>query len=264
MRTGRPLNALALQPEEKTKLELMVRRPKTDQRTALRAGIVLDCAEGLSNKAVAAKRKVTVQTVCKWRARFLQGRLSALGDAPRSGQPRKLTDQIVEAVVTRTLETRPKNATHWSTRTMAAASGLNQNAIMRIWRAFGLKPHLQENFKLSTDPFFVEKVRDIVGLYLNPPEATRAVVLCVDEKSQVQALDRSQPVLPMRPGQAERRTHDYYRHGTTSLFAALDIATGKVIGSCQKKHRQQEFVRFLNQIDRTIPAGKEIHLVLDC
>jgi transposase len=146
---------------------------------------------------------------------------------------------------------------------MAAASGLNQNAIMRIWRAFGLKPHLQENFKLSTDPFFVEKVRDIVGLYLNPPEATRAVVLCVDEKSQVQALDRSQPVLPMRPGQAERRTHDYYRHGTTSLFAALDIATGKVIGSCQKKHRQQEFVRFLNQIDRTIPAGKEIHLVLD-
>lgn len=263
MRTGRPLNAFALQPEEKTKLELMVRRPKTDQRTALRAGIVLDCAEGLSNKAVAAKRKVTVQTVCKWRARFLQGRLSSLGDAPRSGQPRKLTDQIVEAVVTRTLETRPKNATHWSTRTMAAASGLNQNAIMRIWRAFGLKPHLQENFKLSTDPFFVEKVRDIVGLYLNPPEATRAVVLCVDEKSQVQALDRSQPVLPMRPGQAERRTHDYYRHGTTSLFAALDIATGKVIGSCQKKHRQQEFVRFLNQIDRTIPAGKEIHLVLD-
>ena len=263
MRTGRPLNALALQPEEKTKLELMVRRPKTDQRTALRAGIILDCAEGLSNKAVAAKRKVTVQTVCKWRARFLQGRLSALGDAPRSGQPRKLTDQIVEAVVTRTLETRPKNATHWSTRTMAAASGLNQNAIVRIWRAFGLKPHLQENFKLSTDPFFVEKVRDIVGLYLNPPEATRAVVLCVDEKSQVQALDRSQPVLPMRPGQAERRTHDYYRHGTTSLFAALDIATGKVIGSCQKKHRHQEFVRFLNQIDRTIPAGKEIHLVLD-
>lgn len=263
MRTGRPLKPLTLQPEEQTKLELMARRPKTDQRTAQRARIVLDCAAGLSHTAIAAQRGVTLQTVGKWRARFLAGRLEALGDAPRSGQPRKLTDAKVEAVITRTLETRPKHATHWSTRTMAEASGLNQNAIVRIWRAFGLKPHLQENFKLSTDAFFVEKVRDIVGLYVNPPERTRAVVLCVDEKSQVQALDRSQPVLPMRPGQAERRTHDYYRHGTTSLFAALDIATGKVIGRCQPQHRQQEFLRFLDQIERTVPGDQDIHLVLD-
>ena len=257
------MKPLVLSVEEKAKLELMGRRPKTDQRTAQRAHIVLACATGLSNTAVAAKRGATLQTVGKWRQRFVDGGLGALGDAPRSGQPRKLTDARVEAVITRTLETRPKNATHWSTRTMAAASGLNQNAIVRIWRAFGLKPHLQENFKFSTDAFFVEKVRDIVGLYLNPPEQTRAVVLCVDEKSQVQALDRSQPVLPMRPGQAERRTHDYYRHGTTSLFAALDIATGEVIGHCQKRHRQQEFVRFLDRIERTVPGGLEVHLVLD-
>ena len=263
MATGRPTKPLILGPQEQSKLELMARRPKTDQRTALRARIVLECAAGKSNTAVASKLKVTLQTVGKWRERFLQGRLGALGDAPRSGQPRKITDEKVEAVITRTLETRPKDATHWSTRTMAEASGLNQNAIVRIWRAFGLKPHLQENFKLSTDPFFVEKVRDIVGLYLNPPERTRAVVMCVDEKSQVQALDRSQPVLPMRPGQAERRTHDYHRHGTTSLFAALDVATGKVIGRCHQKHRHQEFIRFLDQIDRSVPPGLEIHLVLD-
>jgi transposase len=263
MSIGRPMEALVLSPDEQAKLELMARRPKTDQRTAQRARIVLDCASGLSNTAVAAKRGVTLPTVGKWRQRFLDGRLGALGDAPRSGQPRKLTDAKVEAVITRTLETRPQNATHWSTRTMAEASGLTQNAIVRIWRAFGLKPHLQENFKLSTDAFFVEKVRDIVGLYLNPPEQTRAVVLCVDEKSQVQALDRSQPVLPMRPGQAERRTHDYYRHGTTSLFAALDIATGEVIGQCQARHRQQEFVRFLDRIERTVPPELAVHLVLD-
>jgi transposase len=263
MRTGRPIQPLVLSDEDKAKLALMARRPKTDQRTAQRARIVLDCSRGLSNLAVAQQRGVTVQTVGKWRERFRVGGMRALGDAPRSGQPRKITDAKVEEVVTRTLETRPKNATHWSTRTMAEASGLKQNAIVRIWRAFGLKPHLQENFKLSTDPFFVEKVRDIVGLYLNPPEQTRAVVLCVDEKSQVQALDRSQPVLPMRPGQAERHTHDYYRHGTTSLFAALDIATGKIIGKCHGQHRQQEFVRFLDQIERTVPAHLEIHLVLD-
>lgn len=257
------MKELVLQADEQAKLELMARRPKTEHRTAQRARIVLDCAAGLSNTAVAAKRGVTIQTVGKWRQRFWDGRLGALGDAPRSGQPCKLTDAKVEAVITRTLETRPQNATHWSTRTMAQASGLNQNAIVRIWRAFGLKPHLQENFKLSTDAFFVEKVRDIVGLCLNPPEQTRAVVLCVDEKSQVQALDRSQPVLPMRPGQAERRTHDYYRHGTTSLFAALDIATGQVIGRCRPQHRQQEFLHFLGQIERTVPAGLGVHLVLD-
>lgn len=263
MRTGRPVKPLEITEGDKEKLAMIARRPKTDQRTALRARIVLACAKGLSNQAVAAEAGVTAQTVGTWRERFRVGGLGALGDMPRPGQPRKITDAKVEAVITRTLETRPDRATHWSTRTMAAASGLNQNAIVRIWRAFGLKPHLQENFKLSTDPFFVEKVRDIVGLYLNPPENTRAVVLCVDEKSQVQALDRSQPVLPMRPGQAERHTHDYYRHGTTSLFAALDIATGKIIGRCQRQHRQQEFMRFLNQIERTVPPGLEIHLVLD-
>jgi len=263
MPIGRPIETLQLPEADKAKLEMMARRPKSDQRTAQRARIVLACARGLSNRAVAAERGVTVQTVGKWRERFRTGGLTALGDAPRSGPPRKITDVKVEEVVTRTLEKKPANATHWSTRSMAAASGLNQNAIVRIWRAFGLKPHLQENFKLSTDPFFVEKVRDIVGLYLNPPERTRAVVLCVDEKSQVQALDRSQPVLPMRPGQAERRTHDYYRHGTTSLFAALDIATGQIIGRCQSQHRHHEFLRFLEQIERTVTPGLEIHLVLD-
>lgn len=263
MRTGRPKEELVLTHEEQTKLEIMSRRPKSDQRTALRANIVLDCASGLSNTAVARQRRVTLHTVGKWRQRFVAKRLGGLGDAPRPGQPRKITDKKVEAVVTQTLESLPKDATHWSTRSMAKASGLTQNAIVRIWHAFGLKPHLQENFKFSTDPFFVEKVRDIVGLYLNPPEQTRAIVLCVDEKSQVQALDRSQPILPMRLGQPERRTHDYYRHGTTSLFAALDIATGKVIGRTQKRHRHQEFLRFLKQIDHAVPAALEVHLVLD-
>lgn len=260
---GRPIKPLSLTEEEKAKLKLLAKRPKTDQRTALRARIVLACAEGLSNQAVAAKLQVTGQTVGTWRERFRTGGLNALGDLPRPGQPRQITDTNVEAVVTRTLETRPTKATHWSTRTMAEASGLSQSAIVRIWRAFGLKPHLQENFKLSTDPFFVEKVRDIVGLYLHPPARTRAIVLCVDEKSQVQALDRSQPVLPMRPGQAERHTHDYYRHGTTSLFAALEVATGKVIGRCHAQHRQQEFVRFLDHIEANVPSGLDVHLVLD-
>ncbi len=263
MRTGRPRAELILTEQEKAKLETMARRPKTDQRTAMRAKIILECARGRSNREVADKLRVTTATVGKWRQRFVELRLKGLGDAPRPGQPRRISDDQVEEVVTRTLESRPANATHWSTRSMAKAVGLNQNAIVRIWKAFGLKPHLQENFKLSTDPFFVEKVRDIVGLYLNPPEQTRAVVLCVDEKSQIQALDRSQPILPMRPGQVERRTHDYYRHGTTSLFTALDVATGKVIGACHRQHRHQEFLRFLNQIDREVPAHLDIHLVLD-
>jgi transposase len=217
----------------------------------------------LSNTQVAAKRRITLATVGKWRARFVRERLGGLADAPRPGQPRKLTDAKVEEVVTRTLESRPEPATHWSTRSMARASGLNQNAIVRIWKAFGLKPHLQENFKFSTDPFFVEKVRDVVGLYVNPPEQTRAVVLSVDEKSQCQALERSQPILPLRPGQPERRTHDYHRHGTTSLFAALDVATGRVIGRCHKRHRHQEFLRFLDQIEAEVPAHLEIHIILD-
>lgn len=263
MSIGRPKKELILNPEESEKLGMLSRRPKTDQRTALRARIILESARGATNAAVAKRLGLTQATVCKWRQRFVSDRLAGLGDAPRPGQPRRISDAKIEAVVTRTLEKRPEGATHWSTRSMARASGLTQNAIVRIWHAFGLKPHLQETFKLSADPFFVEKVRDIVGLYLNPPERTRAVVLCVDEKSQIQALDRSQPILPMRSGQPERRTHDYYRHGTTSLFAALDIATGKIIGRCHPRHRHQEFLRFLNQIDEAVPAGQEIHLILD-
>ena len=217
----------------------------------------------LNNKVVAAKLGVTTQTVGKWRARFIDRRLDGLTDQQRPGAPRKVSDADVEKVVTATLESKPKNATHWSTRGMAEATGLSQSTISRIWRAFGLKPHRTDTFKLSNDPYFIEKVRDVVGLYMDPPE--RAIVLCVDEKSQVQALDRTQPLLPMQPGQTERRTHDYVRHGTTSLFAALNIATGEVIGRCHRRHRHQEFLKFLNTIDATIPKepGVEIHLVMD-
>jgi transposase len=263
MPIGRPVATIVLSEQERSKLMELSRRRKTSQGMALRALIVLKCAAGLNNSQVAAQLHVCLPTVGKWRGRFAQDRLGGLADAPRPGQPRTITDAKVEQVVTRTLETIPEHATHWSTRSMAKAEGLTQNAVLRIWRAFGLKPHLQENFKLSTDPFFVEKVRDVVGLYLNPPDQTRAVVLCVDEKSQVQALERTQPLLPMRPGQPERRTHDYERHGTTSLFAALDVATGKVIGQCHRRHRHQEFLRFLNRIESEVPASLEIHLVMD-
>jgi transposase len=259
-KTPKPLK---LTQQEQDKLKLLLRRHKTDQRTALRAAIILDCASGLKNSAIVRKRNITFNTVRKWRNRFSCQRLEGLADAPRPGQPRKITDVKIEEVITKTLENMPKSQTHWSTRSMAKNCGLTQNAIWRIWGAFGLKPHLQQNFKFSTDPFFVEKVRDIVGLYINPPEKTRAVVLCVDEKSQVQALERSQPLLPMRPGQAQRRTHDYKRHGTTSLFAALDVATGKIIGSCHKQHRHQEFLRFLNQIEAEVPKPFQIHIVMD-
>jgi transposase len=263
MRTGRPKKTLHLTAEDKEKLELMARRPKTSQRSAARARIVLSCARGLNNQEVARELRLSSNMVGKWRGRYVAKGMAGLTDAPRSGSPRQITDRQVEAVITKTLEQKPKQATQWSTRLMASEVGLSREAIKRIWHTFGLQPHRQENFKLSTDPFFVEKVRDIVGLYLNPPEQTRAIVLCVDEKSQVQALDRTQPVLPMKPGQPERRTHDYYRHGTTSLFAALDIATGKVIGRCHRRHRHQEFLRFLDQIEREVPANLEIHLVLD-
>ncbi|MGH8021742.1 MAG: IS630 family transposase [Opitutaceae bacterium] len=263
MRTGRPKEPLDLTAGEQARLQTLANRPKTDQRTAMRARIVLECARGVDNAEAARRLHLNPARAGKWRGRFIKQRMHGLADAPRPGQPRKVTDARAGQVVTRTLETRPKGATHWSTRSMARATGLTQNAIVRIWRAFGLKPHLQENFKLSTDPFFVEKVRDVVGLYINPPERTRAVVLCLDEKSQCQALDRTQPTLPLRPGQAERRTHDYYRHGTTSLFAALDIATGEVIGRCQRRHRHQEFLRFLKQIDQAIPAELDVHLAPD-
>jgi transposase len=263
MAIGRPVSPIILTEDERLKLEELSRRRKTSQGMALRARVILACAQGLTNGQTAKQLKISMPTVGKWRSRFASDRLAGLADAPRPGQPRKISDAQVERVVTRTLETLPKNATHWSTRSMAKAEGLTQNAVLRIWRAFGLKPHLEEAFKLSTDPFFVEKVRDVVGLYLNPPEETRAIVLCVDEKSQVQALERTQPLLPMRPGQPARRTHDYERHGTTSLFAALNIATGKVIGQCHRRHRHQEFVRFLERIESEVPANLEIHLVID-
>ena len=263
MPAGRPRTPLTLTGDEKSKLTAWSRRPKSAQRLALRAKIVLAAADGRSNTAIAADLRVTLPTVGKWRQRFLAKRLDGLADEPRPGPPRTITDARVEAVVTKTLETKPTDATHWSTRGMAKATGLTQTAVSRIWRAFGLKPHLREAFKLSTDPYFVEKVRDVVGLYLSPPD--RAVVLCVDEKSGTQALDRTQPVLPMTPGQAERGTHDYVRHGTTSLFAALDVATGKVIGRCHRRHRSQEFVKFLADIDAAVPPedGVTIHLVMD-
>ena len=263
MRTGRPKKPLILTDSDKEKLELIARRPKTSQRAAQRARIVPACARGLDNARVAREVGVIAATVGKWRARFLARGLASLGDAPRSGAPRRITDRQVEAVVTRTLEAKPANSTQWSTRLMAAEAGLSHTAIKRIRHTFGLQPHRQDSFKLSTDPFFVEKVRDVVGLHLNPPEQTRAVVLCVDEKSRCQALERSQPMLPMKPGQPERRTHDYHRHGTTSLFAALDVATGKVIASCQRQHRHQEFLRFLAQIEREVPPEFDIHLVMD-
>lgn len=263
MKKGPPVAVIVLSDEERSKLEELTRRRKTGQAMALRCRIVLECAKGRTNTQVSRRLKVTMPTVGKWRERFGTHRMAGLADAPRPGQPRKITDAKVEEVITQTLESKPANATQWSTRSLAQHCGLTQNAIHRIWKTFGLKPHLQENFKLSTDPFFVEKVRDVVGLYVNPPEQTRAVVLCVDEKSQVQALERSQPLLPMRPSQAERKTHDYFRHGTTSLFAALEVATGKVIGQCHRQHRHQEFLRFLAKIDAEVPKHMEVHLIMD-
>jgi len=261
MRTGRPKKPLLLTDEEREKLQQWASRPKTAQRLALRSRIVLGCAEGLPNQAVARRCGTSTHTVGKWRERFRTARLEGLVDEPRPGAAREITDSQVEEVVTRTLESKPPEGTHWSTRSMARATKLSHMAVARIWRAFGLQPHRVENFKLSSDPFFVEKVRDIVGLYLNPPD--HAVVLCVDEKSQVQALDRTRPVLPLRPGLAERQTHDYIRHGTTSRFAALNVATGKVIGKCQRRHRSQEFLKFLEEVDGQLPAGPEVHLVMD-
>jgi transposase len=260
---ARPLAELVLSDDERQTLTTWAARPKSTLRLATRARIVLACAEGLENQAVAARLRVCSATVGTWRRRFVERRLEGLADEPRPGAPRKITDADVERVVTRTLETKPKDATHWSTRGMAEAAGMSQTAVGRIWRSFGLKPHLRETFKLSTDPFFVEKVRDVVGLYMSPPE--RAVVLCVDEKSQVQALDRTQPLLPMAPGQAERQTHDYVRNGTTSLFAALNVATGEVIGRCHRGHRAKEFLRFLDEVHARVPheEGVEIHPVLD-
>ena len=261
MGRGRPMAPLALDGAERETLEQWTRRPKTAQALALRSRIVLACADGRSNTAVAAELRVCIDTVGKWRSRFLEQRLDGLLDQPRSGRPRMIDDADVERVIALTLETTPKDATHWSTRAMARRSGLSHNTVSRIWRAFALQPHRTETFKLSADPLFIEKLRDIVGLYLNPPD--RALVLCVDEKSQIQALDRTRPLLPLRPGQAERHTHDYVRHGTTSLFAALDARTGQVIGQCHRRHRALEFRKFLDAIESAVPAELDVHLIVD-
>lgn len=255
------LAVLELSEAERSELTSLAGRRSTAQAMALRARIVLACAEGAPNKEVAARLEVAENTVGKWRRRFVEQRLDGLRDDPRAGAPRTIDDARIEAVIVRTLETLPPNATHWSSREMAKASGLSISTVQRIWQAFGLQPHRLETFKLSTDPDFVAKVRDVVGLYVSPPE--HAIVLCVDEKSQIQALDRSQPMLPMRPGQAARRSHDYKRHGVTSLFAALDIATGRVIGKCFPRHRAAEFRRFLDEIEANVPGDLDIHLVMD-
>jgi transposase len=252
---------IELTDEERAQLEAWERRRSSAQALALRSRIVLAAAEGPNNTDIARRLGIAVSSVRKWRNRFAEHRLDGLVDDPRPGQPRKITDDKVEEVIVKTLESKPKNATHWSTRSMAAEVGLNQTAVHRIWKAFGLQPHRAETWKLSSDPQFIDKVRDVVGLYLNPPE--RAVVLCVDEKSQIQALDRTAPILPMLPGTPERATHDYKRAGTSSLYAALDITTGKVIGALHSRHRAIEFKRFLQRIDAEVPADLDVHLVLD-
>jgi transposase len=252
---------ITLSDEERSVLEAWTRRRTTAQALALRARIVLGAAGHLTNAEIAELEGISRPTVTKWRNRFAAKRLEGLLDEPRPGRPRTITDEQVEAVVITTLESKPKNATHWSTRSMAKEVGVTPDAVMRIWHAFGLQPHRQQTWKLSKDPQFIEKVHDICGLYLNPPE--RAVVLAVDEKSQIQALDRTAPTLPMLPGTPERATHDYERNGTTSLYAALNVQSGEVIGSLHQRHRATEFLKFLKRIDQTVPDHLNVHLVLD-
>ncbi|MDE3814277.1 IS630 family transposase [Sinorhizobium meliloti] len=258
---GRVADEIVLSAEERVFLEAQVRRHKAARSLSDRCRMILLCAEGLQSKEVGAQLGVHEHTVGKWRRRFVKDRIEGLTDEYRPGRPRTVSDAQVAEVIERTLNSTPKDATHWSIRSMSAEMGLSHTTIRRIWAAFGLQPHRSETFKLSTDPLFVDKVHDIVGLYLSPPN--RAIVLCVDEKSQIQALDREQPVLPMAPGVAARRTHTYTRHGTTSLFAALDIATGAVIGKSYKRHRATEFLDFLKQIDRHMPEGPDVHIVMD-
>lgn len=260
MRTGRPKAELVLTPEEREALESCAHRSRTAPQLARRARIVLTCASGLDNRTAARKLHLQPKTVGLWRARFIRDRMEGLLDEPRPGAPRKIGDELVEDVVRRTLETTPRGATHWSVRSMARATGMSRSTVNRIWRAFGLQPHRTETFKLSPDPQLIEKVRDIVGIYMNPPE--HALVLCVDEKSQIQALNRTQPLLPLRPGQAERRTHDYDRHGVTSLFAALDVKTGVVLGKTYRRHRSMEFRNFLDLIEERVPRDLEVHLIV--
>jgi transposase len=253
--------AIVLTDEEKRELLALTRRHGAPQALAQRARIILAAAKGLTNQTIAAQVQMCAHSVGGWRNRFAAERLDGLYDEPRPGAPRQIGDDEVAAVVRQTLETRPKGATHWSLRTMGRAIGHSPSTVHRIWSAFGLQPHRSETFKLSSDPLFVEKVRDVVGLYLSPPD--RAVVLCIDEKSQIQALDRTQPLLPMQPGQVERRTHDYKRNGTTTLFAALDVKAGTVVGRCMPRHRSQEFRKFLDEVERNVPKGLEVHVVMD-
>ena len=259
--TGRPTAPLVLSLDERVYLERQVRRRRVARSMSERCRIILRCADGIASKAVAAELRMHEHTVGKWRRRFLKDRIEGLLDEARPGRPRTIDDDQVAAVIERTLRSTPTDATHWSIRSMATAMGFSHTTIRRIWTAFGLQPHRCETFKLSSDPLFVDKVRDIVGLYLSPPN--RALVLSVDEKSQIQALDREQPVLPMMPGIPERRTHSYIRHGTTSLFAALDVASGFVIGKCYKRHRATEFLDFLKQIDARVPQGLDVHIIMD-
>src|SRR5499426_1127340 len=261
MALGRPKVALILTDDERVRLDSLAHRSRTAPHLARRARIILACAAGQDNKAVAKRLRMSQTTVCKWRGRFVRERVDGLYDEPRPGAPRQISDEHIERVIVRTLEETPRGETHWSSRGMAKASGLGRTTVQQIWRAFGLQPHRTETFKLSTDPLLIEKVRDIVGLYMHPP--THAVVFCVDEKSQIQALDRTQPVLPMRPGQVERRTHDYRRHGTTTLFAALETTSGKVIGEFHQRHRAREFRKFLDTIEGAVPEKFHVHLIPD-
>lgn len=258
---GRPVTVIELSKAERVELEELVRRRRVAKADAQRARVVLLSAEGCTGKEIARRVGLSEPTVVKWRQRFLAHRCLGLSELPRSGAPRHVSDGQLEEIIRHTLESVPTAATHWSTREMAKRCGFSRQTVSRIWRAFGLAPHRSENFTLSSDPYFVDKVRDVVGLYLDPP--ANALVLCVDEKTQVQALERSQPVLPMRPGQPERRTHDYYRHGTLSLFAALEVATGRIISATKPKHRSAEFLAFLRQVEKQVPAGLAIHAVLD-
>ncbi|MBM4438683.1 MAG: IS630 family transposase [Actinobacteria bacterium] len=261
MRTGRPKTPLVLSAEERSELESLARRARSAPALAQRARMVLACAAGLDNQAVARRVRVRPGTVGKWRRRFLERRVAGLMDEPRPGRPREITDAQVEDVVVRTLESTPRGATHWSTRDMAKATGLSHMTVSRIWRAFGLQPHRSETFKLSPDPLLIEKVRDIVGLYLQPPD--HAVVFCVDVKPQIQALDRTAPLLPLQPGQVERRSHDYQRHGTTSLYAALNVESGKIMGQISARQRARELRAFLDRIDAHVPHGLDVHIILD-
>ncbi len=262
MPRGRPHHApLTVSAEARAELLRWSKRAKSSNGLAQRARIVFRCADRLPSHQVATELRITDHTVGKWRSRFVARGLAGLLDEPRPGAPRQVSDEQVEAVLTQTLEAMPRDATHWSTRSMAEHSGLSHTTVRKIWNAFGLQPHRVDSFKLSNDPQFIAKVRDIVGLYLNPPD--RAMVLCVDEKSQIQALDRTQPILPLAPGVPERRTHDYRRHGTTSLFAALDVATGKVIGEVHRRHRSSEFKGFLDRLEQEVPAALDVHVILD-